>query len=366
MGGEKTSAMAEGAARTNRRGRKLDEGLGSGSGGDGQAQPDDRRDGYGQRLGPPPEVRVPAAPLRKNPLIRKRLAPAVNAVEHDCYGNACNDEVKESPGMDESMHGDSTVLSAYSADDVSAMADSESSVAEEAEVQTVTGGPAETRCECRRVAAAKRNAGWARDDPTLNQAMACIHRERWLEAMLDELHFLSEHGVFELCELPAGCRPLPAKWVLKIKRGAQGEIERFKARYVAKGFDQVYGVDFFETWAPLGRYATLRALLSICVVWDLETKHIDIKCAFPNGVLHLDVYIVQPPMFHDGTRRVWKLKKALYGLKQAAREWHKALVELLSEIGFDRCHSDPALFVSKVGRCFIFLWVDDLLKLKLI
>ena len=131
--------------------------------------------------------------------------------------------------------------------------------------------------------------------------MACIHRERWLEAMLDELRSLSEHGVFELCELPAGCRPLPAKWVLKIKRGAQGKIERFKARYVATGFEQVCGSDFFETWAPVGRYATLRALLSICVVWDLETKHIDIKCAFLNGVLHQDVYIVQPPMFHDGT-----------------------------------------------------------------
>ena len=65
-------------------------------------------------------------------------------------------------------------------------------------------------------------------------------------------------------------------------------------------------------------------------------------------------------MFHDVTRCVWKLKKALYGLKQAAREWHKALVERLSEIGFDRCHSDPALFVSRVGKCFIFLWVDAL------
>ena len=71
--------------------------------------------------------------------------------------------------------------------------------------------------------------------------------------------------------------------------------------------------------------------------------------------------IVQPRMFDDGTRRVWKLKKAQYGLKQTAREWHKALVVLLSEIGFDRCHSDPALFVSIVGKCFIFLLVDDLL-----
>ena len=204
------------------------------------------------------------------------------------------------------------------------MADSVSPIAEEAEVRTVTVEAAKARRESRRVAAARRNAVRVRDAPTLNQAMACIHRERWLEAMLDKLDSLSEHGVFELCELPAGCRPLPAKWVLKIKRGAQGEIERFKARYVAKGFEQVYGVEFFDTWAPVGRYATLRALLSICVVSDLETKHIDIKCAFLNGVLHQDVYIVQPPMFHDGTRRVWKLKKALYGLKQAAREWHKA------------------------------------------
>ena len=108
--------------------------MGSGAGGDSRSQPDDRRDGYGQLPGPPPEVRVPAAPLRKNPLIRKRLAPAVNAVEHDCYGNACTDAVEESPRLDESMHGDSTVFSAYSADGVSAMADSVSSVAEEAEV----------------------------------------------------------------------------------------------------------------------------------------------------------------------------------------------------------------------------------------
>ena len=71
--------------------------------------------------------------------------------------------------------------------------------------------------------------------------------------MLDELHSLSEHGVFELCELPAGCRPLPAKRVLKIKRGAKGEIERFKARYVAKGFEQVYGRSHLSLLSARGR-----------------------------------------------------------------------------------------------------------------
>ena len=101
------------------------------------------------------------------------------------------------PGL-QHMHGDSIVISACSTDDVLAVADSVSSLAEEAEVETVTGGPTEARRESRRVAAARRDAARVRDDPTLNQAMACIYRERWLEAMLDELHSLSEHGVFEL------------------------------------------------------------------------------------------------------------------------------------------------------------------------
>ena len=103
MGGEKTSAMAEGTACERRTRRELDEDMGSGARGDSGSQPDDRRDGYGQLPGPPPEVRRPAAPFRKNPLIRKRLVPAVNAVERACYGNACNDDVRESPRLDENV-----------------------------------------------------------------------------------------------------------------------------------------------------------------------------------------------------------------------------------------------------------------------
>ena len=172
-----------------------------------------------------------AAPLRKNPLIRKRLVPVVHAVEHGCYRNACNVDIRESPGLDENMDGDSAAFSGIPANGVSAMADSvlhgESSkrlatprntkdkitfnqpnrpnrqtpqtkhkalpdsvspVAEEAEIQTLTGGVAEARRESHRVAAARRKAARVRDAARLNQAMACIHQERWPEAMLDELH----------------------------------------------------------------------------------------------------------------------------------------------------------------------------------
>ena len=118
------------------------------------------------------------------------------------------------------------------------------------------GGSKSARRESRHVAAGKKKAARCRDEPALNQAMVCVHRERWLEAMLEKMSFLSEHGVFELCELPAGHKPIQEKWVLKIQRG-EGEIERFKARCVAKGLEQIYGIG----WLGLQWVDTLRCVL---------------------------------------------------------------------------------------------------------
>ena len=94
--------------------------------------------------------------------------------------------------------------------------------------------------------------------------MSGFHREKWLEAMRDERASLTENGVYELVTLPVSAAALSGTWVLKIKRVAQGEIERFKARHVARGFEQVLGKDFHHTWAPVGYYTTLRCLLVIC------------------------------------------------------------------------------------------------------
>ena len=94
--------------------------------------------------------------------------------------------------------------------------------------------------------------------------------------MRAELASLIENEMFELCELPLGAAALTGKLVLKIKRGAHGEIERFKARYVVRGFEQIHGLEFHETWAPVGHYTTLRCLLVICACENLETMHLDI------------------------------------------------------------------------------------------
>ena len=210
----------------NQQSEVLDAGDASGSGGAGLTQPTDKREEFGRYVGPPAEVRVPAAPLRNNPLIRKRLVPVVNALEGRCYGNDREDDETMPPGQDENAERKSTVSAAVDAKGVLAMADSVPPNAETEASQTVTRGGKSARHESRRVAASKKKATRVRHESTLRQAMACIHKEGWLEAMLDELTLLSEHVVFQLCELPPGHKTVAGKWVLKIKRGAgEGEIE---------------------------------------------------------------------------------------------------------------------------------------------
>ena len=124
--------------------------------------------------------------------------------------------------------------------------------------------------ESRRVAAARKKAAAYSDEPSLKEAISGTHRDKWLEAMEDVLASLPENGVYELVPLPESAAALCGKWDLKLKRGAQGEIERYKARYVVRGFEQVLGKDFHQTWAPVGHYITLRCLLVVCVREGLE------------------------------------------------------------------------------------------------
>ena len=169
--------------------------------------------------------------------------------------------------------------------------------------------------ESRRVAAARKKAAAYIDEPSLKGVMNSIHRDKWLEAMQDELASLTENGVYEIVTLPVGAASLSGKWNLKIKRGGQGEIERFKARHFVRGFEQVLGKDFHQTWVPVGHYTTLRCLLVICVQERLETVHLDIKCAFQNGKLTDLVYVSRPEELGDGSGKVRRLRKALHGLK---------------------------------------------------
>ena len=345
MGGAEDSAIVEEVEPTGHSAGQ-DEGVAPGSGGaevdsaDGFAKPEQD---VGQFLHGPATVCVPAAPLRTKPLIRRKLVPANVAA---CVIGAAARTVYECPRHVACEQGKSAVTSAADCEmGVLAAVNCATPGADQAAQAMVSPCKAEKTAggESRRVAAARKKAATYSDEPSLKEAMSGLHIEKWLEAMKDELAPLTENGVYELVPLPERAAALSGKRVLKIKRGAQEEIERFKARYVVRGFEQVLGIDFNQTRAPVGHYNTLRCLLVICVREGLETVHLDIKCSFQNGDLTDVVHVSQPEELGDGSGKVWRLREALYGLKQAAREWHKVLAQLLRDLDFTRCHSDPAL-----------------------
>jgi len=136
------------------------------------------------------------------------------------------------------------------------------------------------------------------DEPrTLSEAMKRSDGERWYKAALQEIQALIENGTFELVQLPPGRKAIGSRWVFKVKRNADGSIERYKARVVAQGFAQRPGFDFTETFAPTPKWAALRAILALAAIEDLELESVDISAAYLNGELQEEVYMWQPEGF---------------------------------------------------------------------
>ena len=154
-------------------------------------------------------------------------------------------------------------------------------------------------------------------------------RNEWMAAAMDEWKALEEQGVFEKVDLPPGNNVLDTKWVFKVKTKGDGRFDRFKMRFSASGFRQVFGLDYNGTFAPVGKYTTARALLMIATARDYEIHQMDISSAFLHGDLEEEVYLTQTQGFEDGSDKVLKLKKTLYGLKQSPRCWNKVLYQLL-------------------------------------
>jgi hypothetical protein len=200
---------------------------------------------------------------------------------------------------------------------------------------------------------------------TYEEAMAGPNAAEWYLAMVEEMQSLHANGTYSLQELPPGHKAIRNKWVYKLKYDAAGRVERFRARLVAKGFEQVEGVDFNEVFAPTSKQTSLRVLLSIVADRDLELGQLDVKTAFLNGVLEEELYMEQPVGFHEGEPRVvCRMHKALYGLRQAPKAWYDKLKGELEKLGFTSSDADPGLWVGKSSAgsaVFMLVWVDDVL-----
>jgi len=207
-------------------------------------------------------------------------------------------------------------------------------------------------------------AGVHTDDPrTLAEAMARPDGNKWYQAACDEIQALLDNGTWELATLPPGRKAIGSRWVFVIKRNKDGSIDRYKGRVVAKGYSQRPGFDFKDTFAPTAKWATLRAVLAIAALEDLELESIDISSAFLNGELEEEVYMEQPEGFHQGSDDdVLRLRKGLYGLRQAPRVWHKKLDSVLQELGFAKVRCDHSIWVYQRSdvRVIVPVFVDDI------
>ena len=135
--------------------------------------------------------------------------------------------------------------------------------------------------------------------------------------MAEEYDSIMQNEVWEVVPQPEGKSVVTSRWVYKVKYATDGSIEKHKARFVARGFSQVEGIDYDETFVPVARYASIRTVMAIVAEMGWRIHQMDVKTAFLNGILEEEVYIKQPQGFkvYGKYSHVCHLHKALYRLK---------------------------------------------------
>ena len=198
---------------------------------------------------------------------------------------------------------------------------------------------------------------------TLKEALGSQEAAEWQEAMKMEMDSLHSNDVWDLVKLPEGRKVIGSKWVFKRKLSPDGTVQRHKARLVAQGFSQKFGLDYEETFSPVVRFESVRMVIAAAAQHGLKLHQMDVTTAFLNGELQDEVYMKQPEGFIAPGQEdlVCKLKRSIYGLKQSPRCWNHVLDSHLKGMGFTQTASDPCLYVASEGELFIIaVYVDDI------
>ncbi|CAI7770065.1 unnamed protein product [Closterium sp. NIES-53] len=207
----------------------------------------------------------------------------------------------------------------------------------------------------------------ASDIPTPRSYAEAIegpYSSKWQSAMDAEMASWKSTSSYVDEVPPPGANIVSGMWIFRVKR-PPGSPLVFKARYVARGFSQRQGVDYFQTFSPTPKMTTLRVLLHIAAQRDYELHSLDFSTAFLQGSLHEEIWLRRPPgftkSFPPGTQ--WSLRRPVYGLRQAPREWHDTLRTTLAALGFSPSTADPSLFLrtdTLLPLFYILVYVDDL------
>ena len=221
----------------------------------------------------------------------------------------------------------------------------------------------------------------------LRAALNSPERNEWMEAILLETRSLLENDAWDITTRPTDRKVIGSRTVLRNKLKSDGTLERRKARIVAKGYNQIPGVDFCESFSPVARLGSLRILMALAAKHNLKVTQLDVTTAFLYGDIDQETYMELPEEFEQTLNtialretdpeiqkrslgmlrqlrkgnQVCKLKRAIYGLKQAGRQWHCKLSEVLLTAGFSPTNCDACIFTDNKKKTFILVYVDDLL-----
>ncbi|CAI7799158.1 unnamed protein product, partial [Closterium sp. NIES-53] len=196
------------------------------------------------------------------------------------------------------------------------------------------------------------------------EAIEGPYSSQWQAAMDAEVASWKSTGTYVDEVPPPGANIVSGMWIFRVKR-PPGSPPVFKVRYVARGFSQRQGVDYFQTFSPTPKMTTLRVLLHVAAQRDYELHSLDFSTAFLQGSLHEEIWLRCPPgftgSFPPGTQ--WSLRRPVYGLRQAPREWHDTLRTTLAALGFAPSTADPSLFLrtdTSLPPFYVLVYVDDL------
>ena len=198
-------------------------------------------------------------------------------------------------------------------------------------------------------------------------AMSGPDRTLWAEACDKELRAIEDFGTWQLCDTrevkKAGGNILSARWVFKVKKQADGSVERYKARLVARGFEQVFLKDYDVVYSPVASLDHVRGVFALATTLGLHLRTGDVPNAFLNGDCDKEIFVASPPGVTLPKGKCLRLVKALYGLKQAPRLWNKQIHEALLQYGLTCCKLNPCVyFLTKpTGFIILLLYVDDVL-----
>jgi hypothetical protein len=233
---------------------------------------------------------------------------------------------------------------------------SDANVAEQVEIPVAREAPPQPRRSAR-LRAARKILLLDSDEPeTYAKAIMDLDSEKWQSAMRSEIDSMGDNLVWNLVDPPDGVKAMECKWIYKKKKDMDANVHIYKARLVTKGFRQVQGVDYDETFSLVAMLKSIRIILAIAAYFDYEIWQMDVKIAFLNGNLDEDVYMIQPKGFVDPTNaeKVCKLQKSIYGLNQASRSWNIHLDEVSKGLVFFRTKKKLVFTRRKVGALLHF------------